>query len=143
MSQTCHSGASIHRAQDFRTLQKVRTPFNSVARCGHGQSFGGRLPLSPSHAPKQAGNIRATCPGIVDRATANPSVRNRMIGKCVLNVFGGLGFLAEATNHLGVRFYVLDTKFGHRFDVMKPFVLPRIRQDVVAGKCVATMVSLP
>ena len=33
--------------------------------------------------------------------------------------------------------------FGPRYDVTKPFVLTRIRQDVSAGKCVAGMISPP
>ena len=52
-------------------------------------------------------------------------------------MFGGSGFLAKAANHLGLRGYVLDTKFGPRYDVTKPLALTRIRQDVSAGKCVA------
>ena len=37
------------------------------------QSFGGPLPLSPAPTPKQAANTRATCRGIVDKATASPA----------------------------------------------------------------------
>ena len=58
-----------------------------------------------------------------------------------VDVFGGPGFLAKASNHLGLRGYVLDTKFGPRYDVTKLFVLFRIRQDVSAGKCGAGMRS--
>ena len=61
----------------------------------------------------------------------------------MLNVFGGSGFLAKATNHLGSRGDVFDTKFGPWYDVTQPFVLTRIRQDVSAEKCVAGMISLP
>ena len=60
------------------------------------------------------------------------SAHNRMTGKYMLDVFGGPGFLAKASNHLRLRDYVLDTKFGPRHDVTKPFVLTRIRQDVSA-----------
>ena len=56
---------------------------------------------------------------------------------------GGSGFLTKATQHLGLRGYVLDTKFGPRYDVTQPLVLTRIRQDVSAGKCVSGMISLP
>ena len=59
----------------------------------------------------------------------------------MLDVFSGSGFLAKATNHLGLRCYVLDTKFGSRYDVTKPLVLTRIRQDVSAAKCVEGMIS--
>ena len=79
---------------------------------------------------------RATCRGI-DRAIANPPAHKRMTGKCMLDVFGGLAFLAKSSNHIGLRGYVFDTKVGPRYDVTKPLVLTRIRQDVSAGKCVA------
>ena len=61
----------------------------------------------------------------------------------MLDVFGGPGFLAKASNHLVLRGYVLDMKFGPRYDVTKPLVLTRIRQDVSAGKCVAGVISPP
>ena len=41
----------------------------------------------------------------------------------MLDLFGGAGFLAETTNHLRLRGYVLDTKFGPRYDVTQAFVL--------------------
>ena len=44
----------------------------------------------------------------------------------MLDLFGGLGFLAKGSNHLELRGYVLDTKFGPRQDVTKPLVLARI-----------------
>ena len=52
----------------------------------------------------------------------------------MLDVFGGPGFLAKASNHLGLRGDVLDTKFGPRSDVTQPLVLTRIRQDVYAER---------
>ena len=63
----------------------------------------------------------------------------------MLDVFGGPGFLAKATNHLGLLGYVLDTKFGLRYDVTMTtlLVLTRIRQDVAAVKGVAGMISPP
>ena len=105
------------------------------------QSSGGRLPLPLSHAPKQAGNTRATCRCVVGRTLVNPPAHKRMICKYMLDVFGGAGFLAQTTDHLCLREYVLDTKFGPRYDVTKPLVLNRIRQDVSAGKCVAGMTT--
>ena len=57
-----------------------------------------------------------------------------MTWKCMFDVFGGSGFLAKATSHLGLRGHVLETKFGLSFDVTQPIVLTRIRQDVSAGK---------
>ena len=50
-----------------------------------------------------------------------------MTGKYLLDVFGGLGFLAKTTNHFGLRGYVLDTKFGPRYDVAQPLVRTSIR----------------
>ena len=55
----------------------------------------------------------------------------------MLDVFGGPGFLAKATNHPGLSSYVLDTKFGPIYDVTKPPL------DVSYGKCVAGMISPP
>ena len=140
MCNTCHSGASIDRVQGFRTLQKSANSFQQCRKVRPGLSPGGRLPLSPSHAPKQAGNTQSTCRGIVDTATANPSVHKRMTGQHML---GGLGFLAKASYHLGLRGCVLGTKLEARYDETKPLVLTRIRQDVSAGKCVAAMISPP
>ena len=65
-----------------------------------------------------------------------------MTGKYMLDVFGGSGFFAKASNHLGVRGNVLDTKFGAKYDVTKLLVLTHIRQDVSAGKCVGAMISI-
>ena len=110
--QTCHIGASIGRVQGFRTLHKVRITFSSVARYDMGSRLAADSHSSPSHAPKQAGNTRATCRGIVAEAAANPPAHKRMAGKFVLDVFGGLGFLAKASNH--------------SFEVTKPLVLTRI-----------------
>ena len=107
------------------------------------QSSGSQLPLSPALTPGQAGNTRATCRGIVDKATASPSAHKRMTGKYETDVFGGSGFLTKATNHVGLRGFVLDTTFGPRYDVTQLLVLTRIRQDVSAGTCVAGMISPP
>ena len=90
----------------------------SVQQCHkirHEQSSGGRL-LSPA-PPRRAGKTRATCQGIVDVAFASPAAHKRMTGKYMHDVFGGSGFLTRASNHLGLRGYVLDTKFGPRYAV--------------------------
>ena len=50
----------------------------------------------------------------------------------MLDVVGGLGFLAKTSNHLGLCGFVRDTKIVARFNVTKPFVLTSIRQDVPA-----------
>ena len=86
-------------------------------------SLGGRLPPSRSPAPKQVGSPRATCRGIVDNAIAHPSAQKRMTGKYMLDVFGGSGFVAKASNHLVLRGYVLDTKFGSKYGVTKSLLL--------------------
>ena len=59
----------------------------------------------------QVENTRATCRGVIDKTIPSPAVHKRMTGKCV-DVFGGSVFLSLATNHLGLRGHVLDTKFG-------------------------------
>ena len=105
----------------FSTLQK-----SAITRS--------KAPLSPTPAPRQAGNTRATCRGVVDKATGHPAAHTRMTGKFFIDVVGGSGFLSQATHHLGLRGCVLDTKFGPRCDVAQPFVLTKIRQDVSAGK---------
>ena len=67
---------------------------------------------SRSPAPKQAGNTRPTCRRVVDEMIAPSSAHKSMSGKCMLDMFGGPGFEAEATNTLGLRGSVIDTKFG-------------------------------
>ena len=57
----------------------------------------------------------------------------------LIDVFGGPGFLTKAANHGNV----LDTKLGPRYDMTKPHVLTRIRQDVSAGDCISALISLP
>ena len=66
-----------------------------------------------------------------------------MTGKYMFDVFGGLGFLAKAKNHLGLRGCVPDTKFEPKYHVTMLLVHARIRQDVSAGTCVAGMISRP
>ena len=100
-------------------------------------------PHSLLPAPKQSESIRATCRGVIDKAIASPAVHKCMTGKCMLEVFGGSRFVAKATNHLGLRGYGLDTKFGPWCDVTRPLVLTTNRQDASAGKCVAAMISPP
>ena len=125
MYPTRRSGARIDRVGFQHCARSAKT--RSVA------------PLSPSPAP-QAGNTRATSRGIVDMATSGPPGHRRTTGEYLLDVFGGSGFLSKATNHLGLRCHVLDTKFGPRYDVTQSLVLTRIRHDVSAGKCVEGMV---
>ena len=96
-------------------------------------------PHSILSALKHIGNTRVPCRGVVDKAV----VHKRMTGKYMLDVFGGSGFVAKATSHLGLRGYVFDTKFGPKYDVTQHRTLTRIRQNVSARKCVAGMISLP
>ena len=137
MYQTRQSGASIDRVRGFRTLLKVQQrgqwrALGSVARYDKSS----RLAADYHYLSLALRNKLET-------VVANPSARKRMTGKYMLDVFGGHGFLAKASNHLGLRGYVLDAKFGSRYDVTKPLVLTRIRQDVSSGKCVAGMISPP
>ena len=41
---------------------------------------------------------------------------------------------------MGLRGYVLDSKFGPTYDVTQPLILTRIRQDVSAGKLVEAVI---
>ena len=83
--QTRHSGASIDRMRGLRTLRDMQrrgqwTAFSSVTR----DDTSSRLAtddLSPAPTPEQAGNTRATCRGIVDKATASPAAQKFMTGK--------------------------------------------------------------
>ena len=50
-----------------------------------------------------------------------------MTGKYFVDLFGGSGFLSKASNHMVLRRYVLDTKFGPQHDVTCFRVLTRIR----------------
>ena len=148
MHQTRHIGASIDQVRDFRTLQEVQRrgqwrAFSSVT--GYDKSS---RPAADYHSllltlRNKLGNTRATCRGTVDRSPASPAAHKRMTGKCMLDVFGGTGLLAKATNHLDLRSYVLDTKFGPRYDVTQHLVLTRIRLHVSVGKCVAGMIPPP
>ena len=97
-------------------------------------------PLSPMSPPKQS---RATCRGVVDQAFADPVVHKRMTGKYMLDVFGGSGFVAKATAHLGLRGNVLDTKFWRRYNVTKPLFSPEFDRMFSPEKCVAGMISPP
>ena len=54
-------------------------------------------PLSPSVTPKQAGNTRASCRGIVDKAATDPAAYQRMTVSYTLDVFGGSCLLTKAT----------------------------------------------
>ena len=64
-----------------------------------------------------------------------------MTGKYLLDALDESGLLSEATDHLGLRGHVLDTKCSPRYDVTQLLVPTRIRQDVSAGICVGGMVS--
>ena len=80
----------------------------------------------------------------VCKASASPAVHKRMTGKCLFDVFGGLGFLAKASKSSVIVWPMCSIqKFGPKYDVTKPVVLTRIRQHVSAGKSVAGMISTP
>ena len=58
--QNSARNAKTRSVESVQQCQKIRQK----------QTPGGRLPLSPVPTPKQAGNTRATCRGIVDKGTA-------------------------------------------------------------------------
>ena len=77
-------------------------------------------------------------------ACADPAAHQRMTEKFLLDVFGGSGFVANATKHFGLAWICArHKKFGPRYGVTKPLVLARIRQDASAGTSVAAMISPP
>ena len=84
------------------------------------QSSGGRLPLT--RARSRTCSCLRECFQLASRVT----------GARLRNVFSGHGFLTKATHRLGLRGFVLDTKFGPRCDVSQPLVPTRIRQNVSA-----------
>ena len=130
MTQTHHSGASIDRIRGFRTLHKsAKTKSVKTFQQCRMSSAAGRLPPSRSPDPKQAENVGSTC-----RGTAPPRAHKRMIGKYVLDVFGGPGFVAKASTNLVYVSTCVTPKFGPRYDVTKSLVLTRIRQDVAVPR---------
>ena len=78
---------------------------------------GGRLPLSPAPAPRQAGNTRATCRGNAVNATTSPAPHKRLTGQLLLQLFGGSGFLAESDQSFG--FALLCARHEVRFQVWR------------------------
>ena len=127
----------VVRVGGSRTLQNIQ-------KRGQWARFdNSRLPLSPSPAPKQVENTRATCRGVCDKTIQSPAVHKRMPGEYLLDVFGVCGFFGKRGKSFGFRGYVLDTKFDLWYDVTQPPFLTRIRQDVSSGKCVAGMLSPP
>ena len=84
MYQTRHSGASIDRVRGFRSLQEVQKrgqwkAFSSVTRYDESSRLATDYHCLP-RTPKQVGNTRATCRGIVDKATSSPAAHKRMAG---------------------------------------------------------------
>ena len=92
MYQTRHNGAS------FRTLPEVqrRVPWKAFSSVTKAVVWRPTTTLSRP-APRQSGNTRATCRGTVDKATARLAARKCMTGRCMLDAFGGSGFLTKAT----------------------------------------------
>ena len=77
--------------------------------------------LSRPHSKTLAQRVGVTS----TKATASPAAHKRMTGKHLVDVFGWSGFLTKATNRLDLRGYVLDTKFGPRYDVPQLVFLTR------------------
>ena len=93
---------NTYRVRGFRTLQECRNEIGGK-RSAMSQDTTKAVvlrstTLSPAPSPKQAGNTRTTCRGIVDRTSASPAAHKRMAGKFLIDVFGGDGFLTEATH---------------------------------------------
>ena len=64
-----------------------------------------RLAADHHHLPRPQRSSLETlaqraCRGIVDTATANPAAHRRLAGKYKLDVFGGPGNVAKASNQL-------------------------------------------
>ena len=117
MSQTRHSGPAStgYEVSELCTQCKNKVSgkeLNSVARYDKKHSSGGRLSLSRSPAPIQVGNTRTTCRGIVNKGTSHSSAHKHMTRMYLLDLFGGLGFVAKATNHVCLRVFVLGTQEG-------------------------------
>ena len=114
-SRTLHK---VERRDQWRALIVVRNDTSSRLAADYHSL--------PRPLRNKLRNTRATCRGVFDKAIPSPAVRKRMTGKYFIDVFGGSGSLSLATNHLGLRGNVLDTKFGLQCDVTQPNVLTRI-----------------
>ena len=142
-----HSGASIDWVRGSRTLQEVQgrgqwKALSSVIRYDKSSRLAATTTLSAAPAPSQAGNTRATSRGIVDsncKSGGSQTDDRSVFARCVRWSW----FPPKNDDDCCLRDCVLDTKFGPRYDVTKPLVLTRIRQDVSAEKCVAGMFSTP
>ena len=73
---------------------------------------------------------RATCRGILDEATAIQQLTSVCLESTCLTS-SGIWFHRKKRHHLGMRGHLLDTKLGPWYDVTRPLVLTRIRQDVL------------
>ena len=107
-AQTRHSGASIDPVRGFRTLQEVQRrgqwkAFSSFTRYHKSSRLAADYHSLPCPFRDRLETSRATCQGIVDKATASLAAHKRITGKCMIDVFGGSGFLTKATNHSGLR----------------------------------------
>ena len=124
-----HSSARFQtstRSAKARSMNSLK-PYRKIRHVG---SPGGRLPLLPSLSTDWKHSRTAQ---VLFTRQLHPAAHRRMSGKHV----------GKASNHLGLRCYVLDTKFGPKYDVTKPLVRTRIRQDVSTCTCVAGLISPP
>ena len=99
-----------------------------TASCGRDGSLAVVQPLWVQ--PTAANHLHVNA---LDKVTAFPAVHTSMTGKCTRDVFGGSGFFAKATNHLGSRGCILDTTFGPGYDVTKPLVLTGFEKTYPLG----------
>ena len=125
-----HSGASIDRAGQHRTLSEVQKREQWVRQ---EQPSGGRFSGTASPDKMQAGTARATCRGATSWQALKSGFHRRARGHYILEVFGRDGDVCAATSRLGYRGHVLDERDGKRYDLTQPRPLARIRPPANAS----------
>ena len=142
MYQKRHSGASIDRVRGFRTLQEIRNEVRELLAVSQGTTkavvWRPTITLSLSclgTSWKHSRDLPRHCWQDGCESTSSQTDDREVHARRL--------WWSWTTDQIGLRGYVLDTKFGPRYDVAKPPVLTRIRLDVSAGKCVAGMISAP
>ena len=143
MHQTRHCGASFDRAEGFKTLQRVRRAFSSVAR----YDMGSRLAavyhsLLPTFRNKLE-SLERGAEGLLIGRLRSHQLTSGWLESIRSTCLVDLAFGPKRQIILGLHCCVLDTKLGPRYDVTKALVLTRIGQDVSDGKCVAAVISPP
>ena len=93
------SGEGFQNSASGAKTRSVWRPFSHVTRYDKSSRLADDYPTLPLPLRDLIKNTRATCRGVVDKATASPTAPRRMTGKYMLDVFGGSGFMTKATNH--------------------------------------------